>query len=474
MFTNKHDSRAFTIVAESDELSTASIDTISSFGEEDTVVEDPRVVKDALFDDDDLMAIVWTDEDSLKIPRESGFCLQSPQNCFKREILYVSESDNESMEISVHSIPELSTLEASKRGSLPRKKSTGSTGSHFLKRVPDEIVCEIFTFLDVPTLLRVNQVSRRFRDCGHKDIAGWDSHFKELCRRKLHIDSSALLAAKSEDAMTAYKMAWEDANSRAEVTISDLCYDPETKSGTVWHFRFKEAAGNSWTSFDPWHAGRAPRRMVFLRNGTVKEFVEDPTRGPGHLVDPFSDAPHLQANPTSVGMFWRFIPAPMDLPTRPKGAYLRLNIAGRDVPTYVSRRSPTGNWGFLIENCWGVFASFQLPLKNETGRGAPLRPTRMRLRRTSDGGVHWLNVQGMESDSDDDDDSAASASCSTEEGRLLADRALAVTSRSQWREALLYNYGSIVLPEGMRAQEEFDRIFNSYRHPIRNLGNPVR
>ena len=43
--------------------------------------------------------------------------------------------------------------------------------------------------------------------------------------------------------------------------------------GPVWSFRFKESAGPDWTDWDPWWRGEKARKMVFLRDGTVKQIV---------------------------------------------------------------------------------------------------------------------------------------------------------------------------------------------------------
>lgn len=475
MLSNMHDFFTVASMTETEGWRTSSFDSLSSLGENDISVGDARAIPD-MFDPEDLMAIQWLDDDDTdeKVPKihscDSAVCC-GREECFNvREALYVSESDDESMCCSTESLSEVIRGEGAIRMHSPPHGVTENT----VQSIPDELICEILKFLDVSSLSSTMQVSRRFRSCGRSDEAGWLNHFTALRRTKLHISQQAIETTSADNAMTAYSMAWRN-SLRHEITLPELCYDQQNSIGTIWHFRFKEAAGHSWTSFDPWHSGGQCRKMVFLTDGTVKELI-GATDSSASMVDPFSDAPaHIQNLPAHVGMNWRFLPSPMDMPSRPKGAYLRLNVAGRDVPTYITRRSPTGNWGFVIENCWGVFASFPLPTKDETGGGTPLRPTRMRLRRTSDGGVRWLNVQGMESDSEDEEEMTTTPGArSTEEGRLLADRALPTTSRFQWREALLYNYGSILLPEGESAREEFDRIFESYRHPIQSLGRTVR
>jgi hypothetical protein len=341
--------------------------------------------------------------------------------------------------------------------------------------IPDEVVCEIFSYLNVNSLLVVRQVSKRFKSLGSRDQAGWSSHCAKLWSDKAHVSWRATQLRDELGALSAYRTSCEDGLSCQEITPNELCFDPVSGKGTIWHFRFKQSAGSAWTSFDPWHAGLDARRMVFFRDGTVRELVLNSGSGDSFRVEhPFFDAPNQQGEPNNqhrsppIEMKWRFLLEPMDMPARPRGAYVRLTVGGRDVPTYIVRRSPTGNWGFVVENCWGIFASFPLPRRQDTARVVPHRPMRMRLRRTSAGGVRWLNVEGLESDSEEEDMELDGQGLTNDEV-LLGDRALPTTSRRQWREALLYNYGAVSLPEGGAAQDEFDRIFDTFRSPIQSL-----
>jgi hypothetical protein len=213
------------------------------------------------------------------------------------------------------------------------------------------------------------------------------------------------MSGNSTAAMEAYRLSCFDARLRHVIRREELIYDPTRQCGykgsnhkTIWSFRFKESAGQSWTRFDPWHnhTGQA-RRMVFLPDGRVAQVVDDPNLlgitdhhdAPLRLCQPFTDADDNAGNedmddddedgyvednaPSGLDIRWRLVTQPIDLP--PRGinqsesagddgiAYIRLTVAGRDVPTYIVHRSPTGNWGFLMENCWGVFASFPLPCK---------------------------------------------------------------------------------------------------------------
>lgn len=319
---------------------------------------------------------------------------------------------------------------------------------------------------------------------------------------------SISVARRSYGAMGAYRVSSTDAKERDTITMEELCYDgiesspspsslsssgnakpPSRKRlfveetfhhengedqkvnphsghsyhGPVFSFRFKEAAGADWTTWDPWWNEKEARAMVFLKDGTVKQIVprnalrqpsdendyntntcndavvdednriRDEDRNNGYVIcSPFSDGLDVteSSNRMAVGIRdnrrpkieirWRFVSDPIDMPSRPEGAYIRLTVGNRDVPTYVVRRSPTGNWGFCLESCWGLFASFELPLNND----------------------HHSNG------ADNDVDVA-----------LLQDSALSVTSSVQWREAILYNHGAVTLPEGTVAAAHYRRLW---------------
>jgi len=293
--------------------------------------------------------------------------------------------------------------------------------------------------------------------------------------------------------------------------------------GPVWSFRFKASAGPDLTTFDPWWSGEKARTMVFLRDGTVKRIVSmaelqdratsrdgvhgaatnsqrgnheeeeedgrirEEDRANGYVLRPaFSDDAVARDSSSEGGVLlrrrpnihirWRFVSEPMDMPNRPDGAYIRLTVGNRDVPTYVVRRSPTGNWGFLLESCWGLYASFELPRNRaamEIGsdaitqhhRGAdrthvPINApagARMRLRRTRYGG-RWMNVNGIESDEEDEGSDRREGGSDDDGGAsLLEDAAMVVTNERQWREATLYNHGAVVLPESRTGTEHFNR-----------------
>merc|ERR1719203_1301877 len=97
-------------------------------------------------------------------------------------------------------------------------------------------------------------------------------------------------------------------------------------------------------------------------------------------------------------MRWRFVSSPLDMPYRNIGGYIRITLGNRELPTYIVRRSFSNNWGFVLENCWGIFTSFNVPLK--------------------------LEIHDTEQDN------------------------FNTVENYQWKEALLYNFGANKLPEG--------------------------
>jgi hypothetical protein len=191
------------------------------------------------------------------------------------------------------------------------------------------------------------------------------------------------------------------------------------------------------------------------------------------------DAPHVhlienqqgELDEPSAPMTWRFITDPLDLPSRPVGSYIRLTVGGRDVPTYCCRRSPTGNWGFVLESCWGVCASFELPPRpRATQRGR----RRRRLRRAHNLAGQEIYLQ-VEVDDSSEDDELATLSAANEAPRsiqndwggvrqedlLVTESSFNVTISLQWREAFLYNVGEDNLPEGPNAIREFQRVYEN-------------
>lgn len=401
-----------------------------------------------------------------------------------RLLKYASSSSPLWLSSSAPSLPEPSLLTNKDLSSIIRRRSGGGKAMRHIssqKRfqaqhrrrcrslefrrfldLPSEVLSSVMSFMDVPTLSTMRLVNKKSNTIASRDDAGWTAHCHRQWKDKVHVSPKAKELQKQKGrSMEAYMESVRDACERQYVQHSELCYDPVSHSGTVWSFRFKSAAGPAWTSIDPWYSGGEARRMVFLKDGTVRQLVTiGSTR---KLIAPFSDIQQQQAtvgpgaeiapnNTSGITMLWRYIDQPLDNPSGPQGSYIRINVSGRDVPTYICRRpKEIGNWGFVVDSLWGVFASFPIPRRRQV----------YRLRRTSAGLARWLNVDGMESDDSDlEDDETDNNRPSSHLGRLLSDNALPTTGRRQWKEALIYNYGTRqFLPQGEEGMKEFDRLF---------------
>lgn len=127
------------------------------------------------------------------------------------------------------------------------------------------------------------------------------------------------------------------------------------------------------------------------------------------IIDPSSLRPVFYNEPkvpNNIVMKWRFITNPLDFPPRKEtGGFLRLIVGGREVPTYVVRRLSHGNWGFILESCWGVFSSFDVTNKTTTHGDSYMKSFRE--------DPQWNTIN----------------------------------TEIQWKEAMLYNNGANTLPE---------------------------
>lgn len=306
----------------------------------------------------------------------------------------------------------------------------------------DDIHFHILSYLDTPSLLALNECSIFFNKIS-SNCSVWSVQCKDLWKDKVHMSEKAVDKFKCSRALknfcnkkmsipqkveswgscqcskNAYRNSLLDFKFHQTVTAKELC-------NFTWSFRFKESAGIEWMQTDPWWSGKKARKFSFLTNGQIlrchaeqgekkrKATNLETKNGTNH--DSFS--PHNASmenfaerslNPFDAkDIRWKFIRAPLDIKNQlDDGGCVRITINGREIPTYVVRRTP--NWGFILENCWGVYTSFDMPLKGE---------------------------------------------CSTYE-----DKHLYVDNSSQWREALLCNLGVNRLPEGEKNKEIFDLIW---------------
>jgi hypothetical protein len=318
----------------------------------------------------------------------------------------------------------------------------------------DDVIFKILNFLSPHDLVyRVSMLNRHYFALSQDNAAGWNMYYSNLTTTKLHV----AVADPLLNFRTAYRHAIID-SKRPFITTQELCYDLATQQGTIWSFRFKESAGTDWTSVDPWYLGQPCRKMVFLANGTMLNAVLPSSS----LVSNNSRNQSIQLVEPPLRMTWRFLTRPMDLPTRPMGSYVRIQVGGRDVPTYATSRSPTGNWGFVLESCWGIYASFELPKRIGPPNEVNPDTTTAVLQRLSDGRVIWL----FRDDGADEETAAIGGASFPQRPTAPADmqdESMSLTNEIQWREAFLYNVGARVLPEGDEATDEFDRFWRDVR-----------
>mmetsp|Transcript_4812 Transcript_4812/g.10599 ORF Transcript_4812/g.10599 Transcript_4812/m.10599 type:complete len:560 (-) Transcript_4812:151-1830(-) len=372
--------------------------------------------------------------------------------------------------------------------------------------LPDDALCQIVKFLDVSSLMRLRRCNIKLRDAASKNNAGWKKHCttlwsskanvcslaRELLTKSNKMNNEAMSNSPKYAAMEAYKVAVTDAATRKEISFEELCFDgsPSNKDdagggGAIWSFRFKESAGRDWTSWDPWWNRQSARKLVFLRDGTIKQVYPQGLESSAIeyngtlLYHVFSERTvrrdQEEVPAPQIQMKWRFVNRPLDLVNRPLGAYVRITVGGRDVPTYVVRRSPNGNWGFILESCWGVYASFELAPQVPTAFHSTVamgRGSRRRLRRARNGqGGRWVNIANDSDDDDSDHNGNDDGEFEREERTrnvrrridlFVEESSMTQDGYSQWREALLYNIGAVTLPEGNGdATGEFDHAWQN-------------
>jgi hypothetical protein len=260
---------------------------------------------------------------------------------------------------------EASTMRVKRRRILQEEQAQTS-----LEIIPGHVMSHVLSFLNVDSLNSVRVVNHRFKTIVESDNAGWSQRCKDLWTDKVNINPLARSAVSSPTtakllAFDAYRLSCVDAKLRQTIYPYELVFDPkQPKESSIWHFVSKLTAGSAWADRDPWHCGADARRLVFLKNGTVRELRRVYKKGDrlssDMMVIPFSDN---QEEDGEEEVRWRFVSQPLGLAKRNDGWYIRLTIGGKDVPTFLVKRSPTGNWGFVLENCWSVLTSFQPPPK---------------------------------------------------------------------------------------------------------------
>ena len=375
-----------------------------------------------------------------------------------------------------------------------------------LSTLPDEIIYRITSFLDAQSLLlSLGCVNKEFNTMVQDNEAGWDTLCRSKWNNKCHISTQAIKEyttsccitttsnRRSNNKYVSYKLALQDAQERDDITLEELCYNVELNEGTIWSFRFKEAAGTEWTSADPWHKGQLCRKFVFLPNGTMKEAVlhkEQPSLEQEEdsllavdleqrccsrsLVRNSNNnaGQQYQLVDLPVLMTWRFISHPMDLLKRKEvGSYIRISIDGQDVPTYaISRSRSLDNWGFMMESCWGLWASFELPPKQQKNRMITTRvkcevsETKRHKKLVKHHPRKLVKKASIESQRRQTISLSKQVPKQlTSIDRCLQDDTLLLSNDIQWREAFLYNVGAQQLPDGEEAISHFNTLYTRGR-----------
>lgn len=135
----------------------------------------------------------------------------------------------------LQSSPAIPDTRASKRVHNSAEKDSAN-----LSGMPTDVIYNVTSFLDVKSLLNIRYLNRSFRSIASQNSAGWDLLCESFWKTKVHVSPEA---RSCTDRMAAYRLAVEDARTRDHLLPEELIYDLETKTGTIWSFRFKESAG---------------------------------------------------------------------------------------------------------------------------------------------------------------------------------------------------------------------------------------
>jgi hypothetical protein len=250
----------------------------------------------------------------------------------------------------------------------------------------DDLVRQVLSFLNVESLNTMRLSNKKYKAIleGHNDV--WANHCNRLWSQKQYVTRASRNAIEHPgsgtnplSAFDAYRLSCVDARVRPAILMHELVFDPgEPSSRNVWYFVVTPAAGPLWAEHDPWRRGENARKLVFLPGGILRELrgnaVESRVSS-DMLVPPFTE---FVANEGHEAR-WMFVQQPVGLRPRNDGWYIRLNIGSREFPTFLVRRSPTGNWGFVLYNRWCMFTSFPPPPRQTVIENASAEPTNQLL-----------------------------------------------------------------------------------------------
>ena len=190
-------------------------------------------------------------------------------------------------------------------------------------------------------LLSLGRVNKFYKEiCASDDL--WAAECSAFWADKVFVPAKCKSLAAAGQHQKAFGEAIRD-SKRTWITAEELC-------SLEWHGRMKEAAGEHFTDTDPWWTGegsKPPSR--FHMDGTT-------TRGTAGTSGGSPSQTHSGE--------WRFVRSTCGR-TGPTGSFVRMKHRGlgRETPTKIVYRHK--NWGWVLDGCWSVSASFPLPPKGQ-------------------------------------------------------------------------------------------------------------
>jgi len=180
---------------------------------------------------------------------------------------------------------------------------------------PDLFHC-VTQFLTNKEIIEAQTVSKDWNELLGRNCL-WKPRLERLWEGKICIPEESRKLEEKRQYRLAFKTSTIDAQ-RTSISEEEL-----TQLG--WNFRFKRAAGFHWIQDDPyWQTGEA----VKVKFKTNRRMVRD-------------------RNIDDMIFHWF---------RDPKGKFVRVN----SFPAYIVWRHP-GNWGFVMESCWVLYTSFEMP-----------------------------------------------------------------------------------------------------------------
>ncbi|KAI9003002.1 hypothetical protein DFJ74DRAFT_647355 [Hyaloraphidium curvatum] len=187
---------------------------------------------------------------------------------------------------------------------------------------PVEVFLHILSFLpSAADLAPCARVSKAWHAAA-EDQELWAPLTARLWADKVYVPERFKEMLKEGRARDAYRLSLLDSR-RDHITKEELC-------AFTWHWRFKSAAGPPFLLDDPWHLSQPARQRLYLPDGRMG--------GSMYRAD----------------ARWRFVRS-AEGRTGPEGRFVRVG----ETPAAVAGRH--ANWGWYLQSCWSVAASFPLP-----------------------------------------------------------------------------------------------------------------